>query len=329
VRAVLFFAGTVLVAGAFSLTVLRPMGDEQLLPAPVAGQRFWELSTGSRLAYVRVPTEGEARPEPVIFLHGGPGIPDMRGDVRYFGDLSREGFDVYIYDLVGRGSSSRLDDPRHYTLGRDVRDLEEVRRKIGAERMILVGHSHGGMVAAAYAASHPDHVAKLVLSSPEDPSPAARLHHPAGESGSGPQLRRGCRDGRPLRPRVQPEQVRPSLRGRTFGTQAPRPRLLRSLLPQSAAREPHADFLPDLAGLGAPALVIKGSCDYVSWSSAQECLRVLPEARLAYLDGAGHNAYQDEPGRYTAQVRAFLLGRPLPEGPYKGSRMPDDYEGPS
>jgi proline iminopeptidase len=171
VRAVLFFAGTVLVAGAFSLTVLRPMGDEQLLPAPVAGQRFWELSTGSRLAYVRVPTEGEARPEPVIFLHGGPGIPDMRGDVRYFGDLSREGFDVYIYDLVGRGSSSRLDDPRHYTLGRDVRDLEEVRRKIGAERMILVGHSHGGMVAAAYAASHPDHVAKLVLSSPKTPRP--------------------------------------------------------------------------------------------------------------------------------------------------------------
>jgi hypothetical protein len=26
-------------------------------------------------------------------------------------------------------------------------------------------------------------------------------------------------------------------------------------------------------------------------------------------------------------VRAFLLGRPLPERPYEGSRLPQDYEG--
>ncbi len=25
---------------------------------------------------------------------------------------------------------------------------------------------------------------------------------------------------------------------------------------------------------------------------------------------------------------AFLLGRPLPEAPYQGHRMPDDYKGP-
>src|SRR5918994_7506902 len=143
----LFCAGAVFV-GLFAWVVLLPLGDEQLPPAPVANQHFWELPTGSRIAHVRLPAKGRARTIPVIFLHGGPGIPDMRGDARYFGQLSREGFDVYIYDLVGRGSSSRLDDPRHYTLGRDVRDLEEVRRKIGAERMILVGHSHGGMVAA-------------------------------------------------------------------------------------------------------------------------------------------------------------------------------------
>jgi proline iminopeptidase len=47
-----------------------------------------------------------------------------------------------------------------------------------------------------------------------------------------------------------------------------------------------------------------------------------------YLDGSGHNAYQDEPERYMANVRAFLLGRLLPEPPYEGHRMPEDYEGP-
>jgi hypothetical protein len=55
----------------------------------------------------------------------------------------------------------------------------------------------------------------------------------------------------------------------------------------------------------------------------------LPDARLLYLDGSGHNAYQDEPERYMAGVRAFLLGGTLPQSPYKGSRPPEDYEGPS
>ena len=81
--------------------------------------------------------------------------------------------------------------------------------------------------------------------------------------------------------------------------------------------------------MAAPSLIIKGPCDYLSRSSAREYLETLPDARLLYLDGSGHNAYQDEPQRYMAGVRAFLLGRPLPERPYEGYRLPDDYEGPS
>jgi proline iminopeptidase len=73
--------------------------------------------------------------------------------------------------------------------------------------------------------------------------------------------------------------------------------------------------------------VIKGRCDYLSWSSAQEYLEALPDARLLYLEGSGHNAYQDEPERYMAGVRAFVLGRPLPERPYESSRPPEGYEG--
>ena len=55
---------------------------------------------------------------------------------------------------------------------------------------------------------------------------------------------------------------------------------------------------------------------------------MLSHARLLYLDGSGHNAYQDEPERYLAGVRAFLLDRPLAERPYEGRRLPEDYEGP-
>jgi len=98
--------------------------------------------------------------------------------------------------------------------------------------------------------------------------------------------------------------------------------------PQSATSPPHAGFLADLEGRSIPTLVVKGRCDYLSWSSAVEYLGALRDARLLYLTGAGHNAYQDEPRRYMANVRAFLLGQPLPERPYEGSRPPRGYEGP-
>jgi len=77
-----------------------------------------------------------------------------------------------------------------------------------------------------------------------------------------------------------------------------------------------------------PTLVIKGSCDYLSWTSGQEYLGELPDARLLYLEGTGHISYQDEPELYMAGVRAFLLGRPLPEHPYGGTGPPESYEGP-
>jgi proline iminopeptidase len=356
-RAVLFCAGTVAVVGLFAWTALLPMGDPRLPPAPVEGQRFWDLSTGSRIAYVRMPAESRAQPAPVVFLHGGPGVPDMKGDAEYFGRLAGDGFNVYVYDEVGSGRSSRLEDPRGYTLERDVADLEAIREKTGAERIVLIGHSYGGTLAAAYAASYPERVAGMVLSSPGDPSPSA---------GGASMLFRLTTEEKlgvyalllPPRPmlayallQVNPEaahafaddpemdarqdrvynRTRPALHCRD---KPPGPELhglgfYANQYPQSATRVPHADFLPDLAGQDIPTLIIKGRCDYLSWSSAVEYLKVLPDARLLYLDGSGHNAYQDEPKRYMDDVRAFLLGRPLPQSPYEGHRMPGGYEGPS
>jgi hypothetical protein len=55
----------------------------------------------------------------------------------------------------------------------------------------------------------------------------------------------------------------------------------------------------------------------------------LRASQLAYLPGAGHNAYQDRLRVYLEIVRAFLTGRPPPVAPRATDFLPSDYEGPS
>ena len=104
--------------------------------------------------------EGEG---PVLVCHpGGPGF-----SARYFGDLAGLGSAFTLVMLNPRGSegSDHPADTRAYQTADYVSDLDELRAHLGLERMLLLGHSHGGVVAAAYAAAHPDRVERLVLAS--------------------------------------------------------------------------------------------------------------------------------------------------------------------
>ena len=358
-RLVAVTVGVLAGVAGFWATALVPVGDPRRPPAPVAGQRYWELPTGSRIAYAHLPAQGTPRPAPVVFLHGGPGVADMAGDAAYFGQLTADGFDVWVYDQVGTGRSSRLGDPRGYTIPRGVADLEAIRQRIGADRMVLLGHSWGAQVAASYLAAYPEHVARVVFSSPGALAPAV-------DDGSDARVRDRLTRSQQLglyrllaRPRVLLGyallQVNPraahafvgdaemdARNDRVYnagraGTHCqglgPGPALhglgfYAYQFPQSAAARPWADPRPQLAHLQTPALVVKGSCDYLSWASAVHYRQALPNAELIYLHRAGHNAYQDQPAAFLAVVRAFLTGRPLPIASWSGSGVPADYEGP-
>jgi pimeloyl-ACP methyl ester carboxylesterase len=100
---------------------------------------------------------------PVLVCHpGGPGF-----SATYFGDLAAlwEQFTLIMLNPRGTGGSERPRDPRAYQIDDYVSDLEDLRRHLGLERMLLLGHSHGGVVAMAYAAAYPARVRRLVLAS--------------------------------------------------------------------------------------------------------------------------------------------------------------------
>lgn len=99
----------------------------------------------------------------VLGLHGGPG---SGGDyVRPLHRLAGPSRRVVTFDQLGTGTSDVPPADYRWTLAGAVADVDSVRDSTGADRVSLIGHSYGGMLALQYALDHPDRVERLVLSS--------------------------------------------------------------------------------------------------------------------------------------------------------------------
>ncbi len=98
--------------------------------------------------------------EPIVFLSGGPGMPD------YLEEIAKlvPGRRVVTYDQRGTGGSAVTDGD--YSTEAHVADLDSLREHLGAEQLHLFGHSWGGMLAQLYATAHVSSVASLFLCSP-------------------------------------------------------------------------------------------------------------------------------------------------------------------
>lgn len=100
---------------------------------------------------------------PLVLVAGGPGS-SRTSLMPEFDALARDRAVVY-FDNIGRGRSSDLPAGRRHSPERDADDIERLRAALGVERIALLGHSYGGYPALAYAARHPERLARLVISS--------------------------------------------------------------------------------------------------------------------------------------------------------------------
>ncbi|MFF0770410.1 alpha/beta fold hydrolase [Nonomuraea wenchangensis] len=355
-RRTMFVVGVLLPGAVFGAAAVVPR--PQAPPAAVPGAFSVQLATGSRLTVVKLAARAATRRTPVIVVHGGPGVPELEENARSFASLTGQGFDVYLYEQLGTGSSARLSDPRGHTRERAVADLEGLRGRLGLDKVVLIGHSYGGQIAARYLAAHPGRVAQLVLTSPEALDPAdtsgnlvsarlavaqkARLYaqllaprpllsylllqvNPAAAHAFLPDAEADTRNDTVV------GLTRPALHCR--GAEIPdRPEqgtgFYAMQYPQSATAPRASDPRAALAGLTTPALIVKGSCDYLSWRSAAGYRDLLPNSRLIYVTGAGHNVYHGGRAVVMTAISAFLTDRPLPLAPYTASTPPSGYEGP-
>lgn len=110
---------------------------------------------GAKLWY-----ESEGRGEPLVLVAGGPGAAHY---FHPFFSVLADTYRVICFDSFGRGKSDRAKSVTEYSFDRDVEDLEGLRRSLGLGKIVLLGHSYGGMVAQAYALKYPNAIAKLIL----------------------------------------------------------------------------------------------------------------------------------------------------------------------
>ena len=68
----------------------------------------------------------------------------MAHDAPAFAPLATDR-DIYNYDRVGTGASTRLADPLQYTIGRAVQDLEALRNKIDRDQPVKLIHTRRGL----------------------------------------------------------------------------------------------------------------------------------------------------------------------------------------
>ncbi|MCX7303014.1 MAG: alpha/beta hydrolase [Hyphomicrobiales bacterium] len=117
---------------------------------------------GVRLHYVHVPGPPEPTMPPIVFVHGASAnLNDQMVPLRPL--------------LEGRAEMLFLDRPGHGWSGRGMGHEEQAAQasliaglmdRLGIERAIIVGHSFGGSVAAAFALAYPERTEGLLFLSP-------------------------------------------------------------------------------------------------------------------------------------------------------------------
>ncbi|MDJ0738889.1 MAG: prolyl aminopeptidase [Gammaproteobacteria bacterium] len=116
-----------------------------------------DVGAGHRLYIEQV---GKPDGLPALFLHGGPGAGCEPYHRRFF-DPAR--YRVVLFDQRGAGRSTPHASLTDNTTWDLVADIERIREHLGIERWLVFGGSWGSTLGLAYAETHPERVAALVL----------------------------------------------------------------------------------------------------------------------------------------------------------------------
>ena len=318
----------IVVSVVAALVIIGPVDQviTQRTERSIVGETF--IPAGSTALYSRAIGRGTA----VIVLHGGPDfdhgylLPEL--------DRLSDSFRLIYYDQRGRGRSAHNVRPDDVTLASDLEDIDRVRRHYKLDRVVLLGHSWGAVLAVEYALRNPTRVSHLILMNPapvsvSDLAAARKVYlerlgeamdrqrailtsstYQAGDPEAvanryrihfQPSLKRP-EDYEKMMARMKAGFVRQGKDG-IIKARAVEERLMRDTW-----EVPSYDLLPQLAKLAVPTLVIAGDHDFMV-GAAEHLARAIPRAELVTVKDCGHFAFMECSGEVRGALSFFVRHR--------------------
>lgn len=322
---------------AYMLAVFIPRSYDVPQMSKRKGTQYWDLQTGSKIAYTLVSAKGIKKPFPIIYLQGGPGGFISDRNIKMLAPLSEDGFDIFLYDQIGSGQSERLSDINEYTADRHKKDLEELIKKIGSEKVILIGQSWGAILATLFIADNPDKVEKVILTGagPIQPMHEGLLNANVPDSLNLRKPPYSNREANEKSKNIRMNAI--TFWAKSFGKKLASDKEVddfqtylnnelnkATVCDTSKALKAEGgggfyaqvmtvqsfneiqDTRPKLKGSKVPILLMKGQCDNQPWGFLNEYLELFPNHQLKIIPGAGHSISVEQPELYLKTIREFL-----------------------
>jgi pimeloyl-ACP methyl ester carboxylesterase len=258
---------------------------------------------GLRLHFLESGTSGAPA---LCFLHGGAAHAHWFDAVTpAFSDR----FHVVALDQRGHGESQWAVPPAYGTED-FAADLLGVMNALGWSRMTVIGHSMGGHNAMAFAAWHPERVARLVIVDSRPVIPAERLKVMHARGRRAPRLHASAAAAaatfRLLPRETHAEPALLAHMGRAAVAQRNGGWGWRFDPATHGDRQP-VDAWPLLPRITAPTLIARGGLSPVLTEEMAERLRAsIPHASLVTIPNAYHHLTLDAPADFTTALDRFL-----------------------
>ncbi len=260
---------------------------------------------------------------PALIAHsGGPGF-----DARAWDDFAQIDDFVTVIAIHPRGSG--LSDPAladAYLLHDYAADVEALVRHLGLEKPIVMGWSHGGMVAQQFAFTYPDSLSKLILFDTtayfgeflDDLGAAVQKFkdRPWYEEAFAALQKEWAGDYESDEDAAQLWADEMKFYFKDFDARAEAYHQRTKDLPLRVAplkvfNEQEAetmDLHPRLKDIVVPTLVLVGRHDFITnVAMAEEMVKHIPNARLEIFEDSGHFALVEEPEKFHRVVKEFVF----------------------
>jgi proline iminopeptidase len=259
---------------------------------------------------------------PVMIAHsGGPGM-----DARGWDDFAKIDDFLTILMMHPRGSGlSGSAEGDAYLLPDYASDVEALRIHLGLDKPIIMGWSHGGMVAMQFAFTYQDSLSKLILVDTSayfgeflsdieaavqefknelwfEKSFAALKAEWAGEYKTDEDMARLWVDE--MKFYFKQFDVRAEAYHERTKDLPVRIPPLKTFNDKEAAT---MDLRPHLKKIEVPTLVIVGRHDFITnVAMAEEIVKHIPNAQLEIFEDSGHFALVEEPEKFYRVIKEFI-----------------------